>query len=88
MLVLTRQTEESIIIGDDVEIVVVAVSGNRVRLGINAPRSISVHRKEVYEAIQEKKRRGVKIHSEHRAHAEKKEHDKNKQHNMHSRAAG
>ena len=88
MLVLTRQTEESIIVGDDVEIVVVAVSGNRVRLGINAPRSIPVHRREVYDAIQEKKKRGVKIHSEHRAHAEKREHDKNRQHKMHNRAAG
>ena len=59
MLVLTRQTEESIIIGDDVEIVIVGVSGNRVRLGINAPRRISVHRKEVYETIQREKRQGI-----------------------------
>ncbi len=59
MLVLTRQTEESIIIGDDVEIVIVGISGNRVRLGINAPRCISVHRKEVYETIQREKRQGI-----------------------------
>ena len=55
MLVLSRQKDESIIIGDDVEITIVDVRGEKVRLGINAPRSISVHRKEVYEAIQREK---------------------------------
>ena len=55
MLVLSRQKEESIIIGDDVEIKIVDVRGDKVRLGITAPRSVSVHRKEVYEAIQKEK---------------------------------
>lgn len=55
MLVLSRQKDESIIIGDDVEITIVDVRGDKVRLGINAPKSISVHRKEVYEAIQREK---------------------------------
>ena len=55
MLVLSRQKDESIIIGDDVEIVIVDVRGDKVRLGINAPREISVHRKEIYEAIQREK---------------------------------
>ncbi len=55
MLVLSRQKDESIIIGDDVEVTIVDVRGDKVRLGINAPRSISVHRKEVYEAIQREK---------------------------------
>lgn len=55
MLVLTRQKDESIIIGDDIEIVIVDVRGDRVRLGINAPREISVHRKEIYDAIQKEK---------------------------------
>jgi carbon storage regulator len=55
MLVLSRQKDESIIIGDDVEITIVDVRGDKVRLGINAPREISVHRKEVYEAIQREK---------------------------------
>jgi carbon storage regulator len=55
MLVLSRQKDESIIIGDDVEIVIVDVRGDKVRLGINAPKNISVHRKEVYEAIQREK---------------------------------
>ena len=55
MLVLSRQKEVSIIIGDDIEITIVDVRGDKVRLGINAPREISVHRKEIYEAIQREK---------------------------------
>ena len=55
MLVLSRQKDESIIIGDDVEVTIVDVRGDRVRLGIIAPRSVSVHRKEIYEAIQREK---------------------------------
>ena len=49
MLVLTRKVEESILIGDDVEIMVLGVSGDKVRIGINAPREIEVFRKEVKE---------------------------------------
>jgi len=56
MLVLSRQKDESIIIGDDVEITIVDVRGDKVRLGITAPKSIPVHRREVYEAIQKEKR--------------------------------
>ncbi len=52
MLVLSRQRDETIMIGDDVEITIVDIRGDKVRLGINAPRHIQVHRKEVYEAIQ------------------------------------
>lgn len=55
MLVLSRQKDESIIIGDDIEITIVDVRGDKVRLGINAPKEVSVHRKEVYEAIQREK---------------------------------
>ncbi len=55
MLVLSRQKDESIMIGDDVEITIVDVRGDKVRLGINAPRSVSVHRKEIYLAIQKEK---------------------------------
>ncbi len=51
MLVLSRQRDETIIIGDNIEITVVDIRGDKVRLGINAPRDIQVHRKEVYEAI-------------------------------------
>jgi len=55
MLVLSRQKDESIVIGDNIEITIVDVRGDKVRLGINAPREISVHRKEIYEAIQREK---------------------------------
>ncbi len=51
MLVLSRQRDEVIMIGDDIEITVVDIRGDKVRLGINAPRHIQVHRKEVYDAI-------------------------------------
>ena len=51
MLVLSRQRHETIIIGDDIEITVVDVRGEKVRLGITAPTHVSVHRKEVYESI-------------------------------------
>ena len=51
MLVLTRKRDQSIIIGDDIEIMVVDLGSNEVRIGISAPRQLSVHRKEVYEAI-------------------------------------
>jgi carbon storage regulator len=52
MLVLTRKTNQSIMIGDDVEISVLAVSGDKVRIGISAPRDVPVFRKEVYLSIQ------------------------------------
>ena len=52
MLVLSRKKFESIIIGDNITIVVVEIRGDKVRLGIEAPKEITVHRNEVYEAIQ------------------------------------
>jgi carbon storage regulator len=55
MLVLSRKTNESIIIGDDIKIVIVEVRGDKVRLGIEAPRDVTVHRSEIYEAIQKGK---------------------------------
>ncbi|MBA7668269.1 Translational regulator CsrA [subsurface metagenome] len=56
MLVLSRQRDESIMIGDDVEIIIVDVRGDKVRLGITAPKEIPVHRREIYDAIQREKR--------------------------------
>lgn len=53
MLVLTRRINESIVINDDVSVLVVEVRGDRVRLGIEAPKDVSVHRKEVYDVIRE-----------------------------------
>ena len=55
MLVLSRQRDESIMIGDDVEITIVDVRGDKVRLGISAPKKIPVHRREIYDAIQREK---------------------------------
>lgn len=55
MLVLSRRRDESIMIGEDVEIKIVGVSGNKVRLGITAPKSVEVHRKEIFEAIHKEK---------------------------------
>jgi carbon storage regulator len=55
MLVLSRQKDESIVIGDDVEVTIVDVRGDKVRLGITAPKEIPVHRREVYDAIQREK---------------------------------
>ncbi len=54
MLVLSRKKDEKIIIGDNIEIMVVEIQGDKVRLGIDAPREVTVHREEVYQAIQKK----------------------------------
>ncbi len=56
MLVLSRQRDETIMIGDDIEITVVDIRGDKVRLGISAPTHIPVHRKEVYDAIKRENR--------------------------------
>ena len=56
MLVLSREKGESIIIGDDIEIMICDIRGGKIRLGITAPRQVSVHRKEIYETIQREKR--------------------------------
>ena len=59
MLVLSRQRDESIMIGDEVEITIVDVRGDKVRLGITAPKEIPVHRREIYDAIQREKEDGT-----------------------------
>ncbi|MHC4075270.1 MAG: carbon storage regulator CsrA [Planctomycetota bacterium] len=55
MLVLSRCKGQSIMIGDEVEIMVVDIRGNKIRLGITAPKSVTVHRKEIFEAIRREK---------------------------------
>jgi carbon storage regulator len=64
MLVLSRQRDETIMIGDDIEVTVVDIRGDKVRLGINAPREISVHRKEVYDAIRRENRAAAQVKPE------------------------
>ena len=51
MLILTRRVGETVVIGDDVTVTVLGVKGNQVRLGVNAPREVAVHREEIFERI-------------------------------------
>ncbi len=64
MLLLTRKLGENIRIGDDVKITIVEVKGNHVKLGIDAPPSVKVHREEIYERIQQENRRAQQTKSE------------------------
>lgn len=58
MLILTRRVGETLMIGDDVTVTVLGVKGNQVRIGINAPKDVSVHREEIYERIKNEKAGG------------------------------
>ena len=58
MLILTRRVGESVVIGDDVDVTVLGVKGNQVRLGVKAPREIAVHREEIYQRIRRENENG------------------------------
>lgn len=64
MLVLSRQRDETIMIGDEIEITVVDIRGDKVRLGITAPTRIAVHRKEVYEAIKRENEQAARLQAD------------------------
>lgn len=55
MLILTRRIGETLVVGDEVTVTVLGVKGNQVRLGVNAPKDVAVHREEIYERIQKEK---------------------------------
>lgn len=61
MLVLTRKKDQTIVINDNIEITVLDIQGDQVRIGINAPRSVSIHRKEVFLEIQQENRKASEI---------------------------
>ncbi|MCG8571548.1 MAG: carbon storage regulator CsrA [Spirochaetes bacterium] len=61
MLILTRKENESIIIGDNIELTIVSIKGDHVKIGINAPKSIKVYRKEIYEEILKTNREAAKV---------------------------
>ena len=63
MLVLSRHRDESIMIGDNIVVTIVDIRGDKVRLGIDAPQDIPVHRQEVYEAIQRENRKASQLRS-------------------------
>jgi len=61
MLILTRRVGETVVIGDDVTVTVLGVKGNQVRLGVNAPKEIAVHRQEIFERIQKEQAAAAEV---------------------------
>jgi carbon storage regulator len=61
MLILTRRVGESLMIGDEITITVLGVKGNQIRIGVNAPKDVSVHREEIYLRIQQEKKEKLQV---------------------------
>jgi carbon storage regulator len=61
MLILTRRVGETLMVGDEVTVTVLGVKGNQVRIGVNAPRDVAVHREEIYERIKREQKKGDPI---------------------------
>jgi carbon storage regulator len=70
MLILTRRIGETLNIGDNVQVTVLGVKGNQVRIGVNAPKDVPVHREEIYQRIQKEKESGINGNGVHRDVAE------------------
>lgn len=65
MLILTRRVGETLMVGDEVTVTVLGVKGNQVRIGVNAPKDVAVHREEIYQRIQREKGEADHEHSSH-----------------------
>lgn len=61
MLILTRRVGETVMIGDDVSVTVLGVKGNQVRIGVNAPKDVAVHREEIFERIQREQQPRISV---------------------------
>ena len=70
MLILTRRVGETVMIGSDVTVTVLGVKGNQVRVGVNAPRDVAVHREEIFERIKREEQAGHAAHGGNSGHAE------------------